>query len=105
MTAQLTREDVMVIIENYRRHGRDIADLERFLQEAFPGISKGETPSVDKMVAELRKRSPVTEGSCVCGAAGTLYSGVCETCFLPWATKVAEDNIARVRKNQQRGKL
>jgi hypothetical protein len=103
---RLTREDVLIIIENYRRNGRDTTDLENFLREAFSGTSKNEIASVDQMVAELRKKSPMTQGSCsVCGAAGALLSGVCEICFLPWATKVAEDNIARVRKNKQREKF
>jgi hypothetical protein len=103
---QLTREDVLVIIENYREQGRDTTELEAFLQNAFPGTSKSETPSVDHMVAELREKSPVTQGSCsICGADGSLLSGVCESCFLSWATKTAEDNIARVRKSKQREKL
>jgi len=103
---RVTREDVLVIIENYKKHGRDTTELENFLQEAFPGTSKDETASVDQMVAELREKSPVTEGNCcVCGSEGTLFSGVCETCFVPWATQVAEANIARVRKSKQREKF
>lgn len=105
-SSQVTREDVLVIIDNYKKNGRDTAELENFLREAFPGTSKSETPSVDQMVAELRKKSPATQGNCsICGAGGTLLSGVCETCFVPWATRVAEDNIARVRKNKQGGKF
>jgi hypothetical protein len=105
-TTRLTREEFLGIIDNYRNHGRDITELERALQEAFPGILKNDTTTVDARVAELRSQSSVTEGNCsVCGAKGTLLGGVCEACFLPWATKVAEDNIARVRKNKQREKL
>lgn len=105
-STQVTREDVLVIIDNYRKQGQDTTELEQFLQEAFPSTSKNETPSADRMIAELRKKSPVTEGSCsTCGAEGTLLSGVCEICFLPWATKVAEDNIMKVKKNKQREKL
>ena len=103
---QFTREDVLNIIDNYKKNGRDITELENFLREAFPGTSKNETASVDQMVAELRKKSPATQGNCsLCGAEGTLLSGVCETCFVPWVTRVAEDNIARMRKRKQGGKL
>lgn len=106
MAGQVTREDVLVIIDNYKKNGRDTTELENFLREAFPGTSKDETASVDQMVAELRKRSPVTQGICsICGAGGTLVSGVCEKCFLPWATNVVEANIARMRKNKQGGKF
>jgi hypothetical protein len=103
---RLTREEFLGIIENYRNHGRDTAELEKALQEAFPNTSQNDTPPMEEMVAELREKSPVTEGTCcVCGAKGILLSGVCETCFLPWALKVAEDNIARVRKSKQREKF
>jgi hypothetical protein len=101
--ARLTREDLLTVIENYRRHGRDTSELEQLLREAFPVTSGDEIPSVDEMVAELREKSPVTEGSCcLCGAAGTLLSGVCGTCFLPWATRIAEDSISRRKRNKRR---
>jgi hypothetical protein len=104
--SRITKEDVLVIIDNYKRNGRDTTELETFLREAFSGTSKDETPSIDQMVADLRKKSPMTEGKCsICGAAGTLLSGVCETCFLPWATKVAGNSIARVKKSKQREKF
>jgi hypothetical protein len=104
--ARLTREEFLEIIENYRNHGRDTAELEQALREAFPSTAGDGIPQVDEMVTELREKSPMTEGiCCVCGAEGTLLSGVCETCFLPWATKIAEDRIARMRRNKQREKF
>jgi len=103
---RLTKEEVLGIIDNYRTHGRDTTELEKALQEAFPSIPENETFSVDEMIAELRKKSPVTEGSCcTCGTEGTLLNGVCETCFLSWATKVIEDNIAKIKRNKQREKF
>jgi hypothetical protein len=103
---RLTKEEFLSIIENYRNHGRDTTELEKFLQEAFPETSKNETASVNQMVAELWKKSPVTQGKCsLCGAEGTLISDVCEKCFVPWATRVSEDSIARMRRNKQREKF
>src|SRR4030042_4514485 len=97
---RLTREEFLGVIDNYRNHGRDTAALERSLREAFPGVPGNAISTLDERIAELRKQSPVTEGSCsVCGAAGTLYSGVCESCFLAWATKVAESNLIRATKS------
>jgi hypothetical protein len=104
--ARLTKEDFLTVIENYRRNGRDTTELEKAFQEAFPDSAKDETLTVEARVAELRSQSPVTEGTCyLCGAEGTLRGGVCETCFLPWATKVAEDNIARTKRNRRGEKL
>jgi hypothetical protein len=101
----ITREDVQTIIENYRRHGRDTTELETFLAEAFAGRSKTEIASVDQLVAELRKKSPITQGTCsLCEAQGTLVSGVCDACFLPWAMQTAEAKIARMTKDKQREK-
>lgn len=94
---RLTREEFLQVIDNYRNNGRDTAELERALEEAFPSTVRGETPTVDAKIAELRKQSPVTEGDCsICGTRSTLLGGVCETCFLPWATKVAEDNMTKI---------
>jgi len=105
-TARLNREEFLEIIKNYRNHGRDTAELEQALREAFPSAAGDGIPRVDETVAELRKQSPVTEGACcLCGVEGKLLGGVCEKCFLPWATKIVEDKIARVRKNKQREKF
>lgn len=105
---RLTKEEFLAVIDNYRNHGRDTTELEKALQEAFPNTieHKHETLTIDEKIAELREQSPVTEGNCgICGTRGTLLGGVCETCFLPWATKVAEDNIAKIRKNKRREKF
>lgn len=103
---KLTKEDFLGIIDNYRKHGRDPTELEKALEESFPSSQDHDITTIDEKVAELRKQSPVTEGNCsICEAKGTLLGGVCETCFLPWATKVAEDNIAKTKKNKQREKF
>ena len=108
--AKLTKEEFLAIIDNYRNNGRDTTELEKTLEEAFPNTveHKHEIPTidVDAKIAELRKQSSVTEGSCsICGAKGYLLGGVCETCFLPWATKVAKDNVAKEEKNKRREKF
>lgn len=108
--ARLTKEEFLAVIDNYRNNGRDTTELEKALQEAFPSAveHKPEMPTmdVDARVTELRKQSLVTEGDCtICGANGSLLGGVCETCFLPWATKVARDNVAKEEKNKRREKF
>jgi len=103
---RLTKEEFLGIIDNYRKRGRDTTELEKTLEESFPSSQDHDITTIDEKVAELRKQSPVTEGNCcICGTKGTLFGGVCETCFLPWATKVAEDNIVRMKKNKQREKF
>jgi hypothetical protein len=105
-TDHVTKDDVLIIIENYRKHGRDTTELENFLQDAFSHNSSNAIVSVNQVIIWLKKNSPVTQGTCsLCGVEGRLLNGVCETCFLPWATKVAQDNVARVKKNRQREKL
>lgn len=98
----VTREDLLLIIDNYRRNGQDTAEIETFLRDTFLATSKNKIPGVQQMVTELQQKSAVTEGACsICGAVGGLLSGVCQACFLPWATKVAKDNLIRieVKKN------
>jgi len=107
---RLTKEEFLAVIDNYRNTGRDTAELEKALQEAFPNTveHKHETSAMDiaAKITELREQSPVTEGNCsICGTNGTLLGGVCEACFLPWATKVAEDNLSRTKKNKRGEKL
>ncbi|MBW2632273.1 MAG: hypothetical protein JRC90_11070 [Deltaproteobacteria bacterium] len=54
------------------------------------GAIPGELGELEQLITEMREKSPVTEGKCaVCGAEGKLLSGVCETCFVPWAREAA----------------
>lgn len=54
---------------------------------------------LERLVEEMRQKSPVTEGECaVCGTKGKLLSGVCEACFLPWATEAAKSQMRWRRK-------
>lgn len=100
---RLTKEEFLAVIDNYRNNGRDTTELEKALQEAFPSTPENKPLTVDAEIAKLREQSPVTEGDCsICGAKGPLLGDVCETCFLPWATKVAGDNIARAKKTKRR---
>ena len=103
---RLTKEEFLAVIANYRNNGRDTAELEKALQEAFPSVSEDKPLTIDAEIAKLREQSPVTVGNCsICGTMGTLLGGVCETCFLSWVTKVAEDNIAKIRENKRREKF
>lgn len=98
---RLTKEEFLTVIENYRRNGRDTAELEEAFREEFPDGPETEASTLGERIADLRSRSPVTEGACcLCGTEGSLHGGVCEKCFVPWATRVAE-NEAGARKNKR----
>jgi len=100
---RLTRDEFLVIINNYKMHGRDTTELEKALNETNPGSSFEEIPDFRARIEELRKQSPVTQGKCsICASEGTLRSGVCETCFESWAARIAEDNISRAKRDRER---
>lgn len=98
----LTKQEFEVIIKNYKDQGRDTTDLEQVLNDTFPSTRKNEGSKdmfLSQKVAELREASPVTQGQCpLCNREGRLISGVCETCFEPWATKVASDALTRATR-------
>lgn len=64
-------------------------------KRVFEDKEKPETEiELERLVEEMRQKSPVTEGKCaVCGTEGKLLSGVCEACFLPWATDSAKSQM------------
>jgi predicted amidophosphoribosyltransferase len=58
------------------------------------GARREPQSEVEKLVEEMKQKSPVTEGVCPkCGKEGKLLSGVCETCFIPWATEAARSQL------------
>jgi len=95
---RLTREEIEVIINNYKAQGRDTSELETALESSFPtrGYSRMPLPlprraKTGPTVDELKQKAEITQGNCsICGKSGKLYSGTCEECFNSWASSVAE---------------
>jgi len=92
----LSVPDVEVVIDNFHRAGnhKDADGLSALLNSVKPRL-QGDT-NLDGMiddgeyVAILMGKSPVEEGGgltcAICNKpVPKLYSGVCDTCFRPWA--------------------
>jgi hypothetical protein len=58
------------------------------------GKKPKEEYEIEKLVREMRRKSPVTQGKCaLCPKEGKLLSGVCEECFVPWAIEAAKSQL------------
>lgn len=49
---------------------------------------------LEKIVEEMRQKAEVSTGQCaVCQKEAKLFSGVCDTCFIPWAAEAARSQL------------
>ena len=92
MGEKFTEQDLQVVIDNYRQAGRDVSDIEKLRDEVFHTRSPAtvDATQLQERIDQLREQATKSEGCCcICGESGKLLDGVCEPCFMQWATKVA----------------